>query len=32
MWDNSKGFGFIEDDEGWDYFLNVSKVRAGQKD
>ena len=22
---------FIEDDEGWDYFLNVSKVRAGQK-
>ena len=31
MWDNSKGFGFIEDDEGWDYFLNISKVRSGQK-
>ena len=31
MWDNSKGFGFIEDDEGWDYFLNISKVRQGQK-
>ena len=31
MWDSSKGFGFIEDDEGWDYFLNISKVRRGQK-
>ncbi len=31
MWDESKGFGFIEDDEGWDYFLNVSKIRSGQK-
>ena len=23
MWDSSKGFGFVEDDEGWDYFLNI---------
>ncbi len=30
MWDGVKGFGFIEDDDGWDYFLNISKVRKGQ--
>ena len=31
MWDNLKGFGFIEDDEGWEYFLNISNIRTGQK-
>ena len=31
MWDGLKGFGFIEDDEGMDYFVNISKVRMGQK-
>ena len=30
QWDQLKGFGFIEDEEGWDYFLNISKVRVGQ--
>ena len=29
-WDYSKGWGFIEcDDDGYDYFLNVSNVRKG---
>ena len=31
MWDGMKGFGFIEDDEGMDYFVNISKVRMGLK-
>ena len=30
QWNQLKGFGFIEDEEGWDYFLNISKVRVGQ--
>ena len=30
MWDISKGYGFIEDDDGWDYFLNISHIRSGQ--
>ncbi len=30
-WDEYKGFGFIEDDDGWDYFVNISNVRKGQK-
>ncbi len=29
-WDRHKGWGFITDDEGWDYFLNVANVRMGQ--
>ena len=24
-----KGWGFIEDDEGYDYFFNISNVRKG---
>ena len=30
-WDQSKGWGFIEDEEGYDYFFNISNVRNGQK-
>ena len=29
-WDNLKGWGFIEGDDGQDYFAHASKVRAGQ--
>ena len=29
-WNLSKGWGFIEGDDGEDYFLHVSKVRTGQ--
>jgi len=28
--DYSKGWGFIEDDDGYDYFFNISHVRKGQ--
>ena len=28
-WNNSEGWGFIEDEEGYDYFLNISNVRKG---
>ena len=30
-WDQSKGWGFIEDEEGYDYFFNISNVRKGVK-
>lgn len=29
-WDKQKGWGFIQDDEGWDYFLNIVNIRKGQ--
>ena len=29
-WDSSQGWGFIEGDDGEDYFLHASKVRPGQ--
>ncbi|MBC8214394.1 MAG: cold-shock protein [Candidatus Marinimicrobia bacterium] len=29
-WDRRKGWGFIQDDDGWDYFLNISNIRKGQ--
>jgi CspA family cold shock protein len=30
-WDYGKGWGFIEDEEGCDYFFNISNVRKGIK-
>ncbi len=30
-WDSSKGWGFIEGDDGEDYFINISNVRKGYK-
>ncbi len=30
-WDPLKGWGFIEGEDGEDYFLHISKVRKGQK-
>ena len=30
-WNQSEGWGFIEDNEGYDYFLNISNVRKGIK-
>ena len=30
LWKDSEGWGFIEGDDGEDYFLHVSKIRAGQ--
>ena len=29
-WNSSEGWGFIEGDDGEDYFLHVSKIRSGQ--
>ena len=29
-WDSLKGWGFIEGEDGQDYFLHISKVRQGQ--
>ena len=29
-YDPDRGFGFIQGEDGEDYFLHVSKVRAGQ--
>jgi len=29
-WSLSQGWGFIEGEDGEDYFLHVSKVRSGQ--
>ena len=29
-WDQIKGWGFIEGDDGGEYFLHISKVRSGQ--
>ena len=30
IWKDSDGWGFIEGDDGEDYFLNISNVRKGQ--
>jgi len=30
-WENNAGWGFIEGDDGEDYFFNISNVRQGQK-
>ena len=30
MWEDTEGWGFIEGDDGEDYFLNVANVRKGQ--
>ena len=30
MWKNIEGWGFIEGDDGEDYFINISNVRLGQ--
>ena len=30
IWQDSKGWGFIEGDDGEDYFLNMSNGRKGQ--
>ena len=29
-WNQSQGWGFIEGDDGEDYFIHASKVRKGQ--
>ena len=29
-WDQNKGWGFIEGDDGEDYFVNIINVRRGQ--
>ena len=29
-WEQGKGWGFIEGDDGEDYFINISNVRLGQ--
>ena len=28
-WDQFNGWGFIEGDDGYDYFLNISNIRKG---
>ena len=30
-WNHDSGWGFIEGDDGEDYFFNISNVRPGQK-
>ena len=30
MWKDAEGWGFIEGDDGEDYFLNVANIRKGQ--
>ena len=30
IWKDTEGWGFIEGDDGEDYFLNVENVRKGQ--
>ena len=30
VWNQSNGWGFIEGDDGEDYFLNIKNLRAGQ--
>ena len=30
MWKEVEGWGFIEGDDGEDYFINISNVRMGQ--
>ena len=31
MWNEVEGWGFIEGDDGDDYFVNITNVRIGQK-
>ena len=31
MWKETEGWGFIESDDGEDYFVNIGNVRKGQK-
>ena len=31
MWKEAEGWGFIEDDDGDDYFFNIANLRTGQK-
>tara|TARA_B100001758_G_C17865429_1_gene331188 strand:- start:259 stop:453 length:195 start_codon:yes stop_codon:yes gene_type:complete len=31
VWNQDSGWGFIESDNGEDYFLNVKNVRTGQQ-
>jgi len=30
-WNQHEGWGFIEDNNGYDYFVNISNVRKGLK-
>ena len=30
VWNRDSGWGFIEGDDGEDYFLNAKNIRAGQ--
>ena len=30
MWKETEGWGFIEGDDGEDYFINIANVRKGQ--
>ena len=30
IWNQGKGWGFIQGDDGEDYFLNIKNVRVGQ--
>ena len=30
-WESRSGWGFIEGDDGEDYFFNIKNVRSGQK-
>ena len=30
MWKDTEGWGFIEGDDGEDYFLNIANIRKGQ--
>ena len=30
MWKEAEGWGFIEGDDGEDYFLNIANIRKGQ--
>ena len=31
LWEQDAGWGFIEGDDGDDYFFNIANVRKGQK-
>ena len=31
MWKEAEGWGFIEGDDGDDYFFNIANLRKGQK-
>ena len=31
LWKQTEGWGFIEDEDGEDYFFNISSVRKGQR-